>query len=71
MLARYPVGMECPSCNDSGAYCGLQWIHCLNENCYHYDAKYVDKVRNERHERSVKFLRDNFIVLPDDDKDNS
>lgn len=26
---------------------GLQWIHCRNTQCYHYDAKYTEKMKRE------------------------
>ena len=71
MEARYPVGMRCPGCDDTGPYYGLLWIHCQNEECYHFDIKYVQKMRTESHRSSVDKLRerDNFIILPDEDED--
>jgi hypothetical protein len=69
--ARYLVGMRCPSCSEFGCYVGLQWVHCQNEACYHYDIKYVQKLRTESHKSSVDKLlqRDNFLVLPDEGED--
>jgi len=26
---------------------GLQWIHCQNVDCYHYDARYTAKMQKE------------------------
>jgi len=39
--------MDCPSCGHHGAYMGLQWIHCQNVDCYHYDARYTAKMQKE------------------------
>jgi len=46
-------------------------MHCMNEKCYFYDARYTSKIRSERHARAVENLSglDNFIVLPDEDDD--
>ena len=40
--------MECPGCNQDGAYVGLQWIHCQNSDCQFFDARYTSKVREEK-----------------------
>lgn len=61
--------MVCPECGDAGAYYGLRWVHCMNEKCFFYDARYSSKIRSENHDRAVERLAalDNFIVLPDED----
>ena len=40
--------MDCPSCSHHSAYTGLQWIHCINQECRYYDARYAAKVERER-----------------------
>lgn len=69
MVARYSIGMRCPGCDESGSYFGLLWVHCQNEKCYHFDIKYVERMRAESHKASVDklLLRDNFLVLPDEE----
>lgn len=49
----YSVGMKCPACDSDGVYIGLQWIHCRNETCRHYDPVYTKKVMFE--EARAKF----------------
>lgn len=39
--------MDCPHCGTDGSYTGLQWVHCQNEKCKYYDARYTEKVRRE------------------------
>jgi len=39
--------VNCPHCKESGAYTGLQWVHCQNEKCKYYDPIYTEKVRQE------------------------
>lgn len=40
--------MRCPHCKNAGAYTGLLWVHCQNEDCKYFDPRYVDKVKRER-----------------------
>ena len=47
-MARYPVLMDCPQCKKPGAYTGLLWVHCVNEACDYFDARYAAKVKTER-----------------------
>lgn len=60
------MSMDCPQCNESGAYHGLMWIHCMNEKCRFFDAYYTSRIRAERHKKAVDTLQ-NFIILPDED----
>ena len=46
--ARYSVEMKCPACGDTESYTGLQWVHCKNTKCTYYDARYAEKLREER-----------------------
>ena len=50
--------MKCPECDNDGAYMGLQWIHCRNKVCRHYDPIYTKKVTFEE-------ARDMFHGAPD------
>jgi len=43
--------MNCPECGASGAYTGLQWVHCQSLSCRYYDARYTNKVRKEESDR--------------------
>ena len=50
----------------------MLWIHCMNDKCCFFDARYVSKIRAERHDAAVDSLRgmtDNFILLPDENVD--
>jgi hypothetical protein len=39
--------MKCPRCGDPDSYTGLQWVHCKNEECYYFDARYKAKLEAE------------------------
>ena len=40
--------MRCPECDEEDAYTGLRGIHCTNPKCRFYDARYADKLRQEK-----------------------
>lgn len=56
------MNMDCPQCKHSGAYIGLQWVHCQNEKCRYYDARYTEKVREEN-KRLLGRAVDKLILL--------
>jgi hypothetical protein len=64
--------VDCPACHQSGAYIGLQWIHCQNTDCRYYDARYTEKVQRERSEafydsvENLILLRGETLELDDD-----
>lgn len=39
--------VDCPNCKNRGAYRGLLWIHCQNEGCEFFDARYTRKIQLE------------------------
>jgi hypothetical protein len=43
--------VKCPECNTDGAYIGLRFIHCLNQLCKFYDARYAEDVGEESKRR--------------------
>lgn len=46
--------MLCPACKESGAYTGLQWVHCQNVKCGYFDARYTEAVAEEAGEIQAK-----------------
>lgn len=40
--------MRCPACGTDDCYTGLQWVHCVNEECDYYDPRYVEQLRREK-----------------------
>lgn len=55
--------MRCPHCNESGAYTGLQWIHCQNKECRYFDARYTEQIRKEKQENSSFFDKVEKLIL--------
>lgn len=43
--------MECPHCQTPDAYRGLKWIHCQNSDCKYFDARYCEKIVDEKKRR--------------------
>jgi 2-oxoglutarate dehydrogenase complex dehydrogenase (E1) component-like enzyme len=59
--------MRCPECGDKEAYVGLQWVHCPNEDCKFFDARYFEskKTRKFTKAEKLRFLRE--LMESDDD----
>ena len=49
--------MECPGCKTTNAYHGLVFWHCINEECLHYDARYVDDLLDDKRDDKLKAIR--------------
>jgi hypothetical protein len=72
--------MNCPECDEPGAYKGLRWIHCQNFFCLYYDARYTEEKEKERYELLGKQVMDRnneekkterLILLPGQVKDDT
>ena len=45
--------MRCPACGTDESYTGLQWVHCKNEECKYYDARYAAKLQQEKADKKA------------------
>jgi len=41
----------------------LQWVHCQNDECKYFDARYAAKMKHERESESFLDSLDNLILL--------